>query len=500
MSKDDKGNAKPTGPRSTGDAAAKKAAATDAKVVSETVKQAGAAAKSSATPPKPASDAPKPKATAPSAPTAQNQTPKTGGATKPASAAADSAKPAASAAKPETKAQTPKSSAPTRPATAADDAAVALGPLLYGVAGAVIGGLIVLLFSQGDDSAALVSAAEKRIAALEAKIDNAGAAPAGTGVDPKTVEALGVEMKRVSTSIDKVETDLSTLQTSLASGKTGDASAQITALTTELAKLEGEINALKNAPKPASFDPKVLIALEKAAKEREAKLLAAAKAEDERRSAETAPMIQQQKTQLQKLTLDQQALVAAIKDQKLKLQELEAALNTQAKAIKSDVTRDFAAIDRALSAGDGFSAALTEIETKTDQPAPTMLKEMASSGGTSPAELAARFEQVSRDAQFAVARGAAEDGGLFDRLSARMIVEKAGDATGDDAAAVLARARRAAARGDVAKIVSIVGGMKEPDLAYALRSTAFSAWMKEARAALGASDALKTYRAAIGGE
>ena len=343
--------------------------------------------------------------------------------------------------------------------------------LLHAGLGAVAGGIIVLLGGQ-----LLSNGSESGIAKFSDDLATAQADASSAQTTAATaLEQVGDHERRRA----ELEQDLEALRTEIAKAST---------------ELEGVQQAIRTASEQPDADGQgVAVALQieqlraEFARELDAVRASTAAAAKAARSEGDGAQIE----------ILEEALEKALTDHDLRIAELEAqgaaateaaALQTaetpvatddagassaapeaagvsvvsSARATPQAVAAEFAGIALLLSGETPFPEAIARLEAASSIPVPAALRAAAETGLSTRAELAARFDDASRDALMAIAQEDAKLGGFLDRIGALVVVRSTVESVGFDPDATLSRAKARIDKGDVAGAVALVRGLAGP--------------------------------------
>lgn len=423
--------------------------------------------------------------------------------------------------------------AETTPKSGAEDAAAALadegeadgphrdqGAMIYGLVGALVGGVVVLLGGAlfgGDDGPAQTNYGP-RLAQIEGQLatlsetggadaisTNANAVAAmdrADAVDQRltsVAEALAAQVEEMSAEIERIDGGVQTLRASIdeaaaagggpAAALTAELRGRIDALEAQAVEIETEIAGLRQADETLRLDVEQVA---DAASEIEASASVAPQIEAALRQMETALVgdIDEIKTQVAEET-------ERLNSHAGRIDALEGRMTLQEQAAGPELGVAIAALSIDVDAGRSFAAALALVEAESDAPIPAALAAAQDDGVEGASELAARYGAASRAALRAIRRGEAADGDAFDRLGGLIVHRRRGETTGDSPDAALNRALAHVNVGDFAAALAEIDAMPEPALSYALRAPEMASWVEDARARVETEAALETYRAAV---
>jgi len=331
------------------------------------------------------------------------------------------------------------------------------------------------------DLASQVAALEDRVATV--------AAEAGGGADPARLDTLAEQQdalrQRVSQTgeqVDGIAERLDALDDKLAqaSQRVGELGSEVGSLDSQVDSLDSEVDGLaQSAVTAGELRPL-----------REEVTRLGSQMNRLSESAATATDIQALNRDLEQLRDDLQAVRDAQPDTaRVEAVARQAAGRQMARALA--VQRIEGALDTAAPFQDALAAAREAVGTEgAAAQALDALAPHAADGVPTRAELANSFSQKAAEA-VAVSAGGEGQGdlvsGVLRRLGDVVSVRRVGpDATGSDAASVLARAEAALQGGDLA------GAVKQVDALQGPPGEVMQPWLERARARLAAEDAVRT--------
>lgn len=200
--------------------------------------------------------------------------------------------------------------------------------------------------------------------------------------------------------------------------------------------------------------------------------------------------------QLQTLQEQFDAQRTALSEAETRAAAFAQSAEAQQRAVLAEAS--LARIEAAVLGGDSFDGALSELTSATEAEVPEVLFDVSGTGVSTLAQLRAGFEPAARDAMSAALEAEAGQGTAVDRfgnfLRAQTGARSLEEREGDDADAVLSRARARLAEGDLQATLEELSALPQDAQA------AMSGWIAEAETRLAALAAVEELSAAIGGE